>query len=386
MKMPKILCLILLVVIVHLEPGSVSASRKIPGNLTPEQTPQFVCIGFDDNYYADGMIWILNYLKNLKNPVGKNNFSTYDGTPVRVSFFNNTNNSEHVVPGTALADTYVDAYKDGHEIGDHTRKHNTSASTSYNVWKSEIAGCKNELAMLKIPPNKIIGFRSPFLLYNDETFTVLKETGFIYDCSIETGFDEQSEGTDFTWPYKLDNGTPDNIKIKRHPGLWEMPVYAVIVPLELRAQIKEKAVKFNNKTGKARGLDWDLVSGFEEGGYGFSKAEYLNTLKNSLDQRLKGNRAPMLFGAHTPFYTAEATGVDIHPPNITYQEMREVIQEFIMYALSKPEVRIVPFFKILEWCKKPVALNTTAENKHRLIKNPATAQKESVFKPITLRL
>ena len=242
-------------------------------------------------------------------------------------------------------------------------------STSYNVWKSEIAGCKTELVRLKIPANKIIGFRSPYLLYNDETFTVLKETGFIYDCSIETGFDEQSDGTNFTWPYKLDNGTPDNIKIKKHPGLWELPVYAVMVPFELRARIKEKALKFNDKTGKVRGLDWDLISGFEKGGYGFNKAEYLTTLKNSLDQRLKGNRAPMLFGAHTSFYTAEAIGVDFNPPNITYQEMREVIQEFITYALSKPEVRIVPFFKILEWCKKPVALDETHENKHQIIKS-----------------
>ena len=361
--MRKIVYCTLLLVTSLLALENVAASQKIPGNLPPKQTPQFVSIGFDDNYYAEGMVWILDYLKNLKNPIGNNNPKTFDGTPVRVSFFNNTHNAEQVVPGTALAYTYVAAYKDGHEIGDHTRTHTTSAATTKNVWESEIADARKELAALALPSNEIIGFRAPFLLYNDATFTVLKELGFMYDCSIESGFDDQTDGTNFTWPYKLDNGTQDDRTIKKHPGLWEMPSYAVIVPPGLRAQIKKKVVDFDDKTGKITGLDWNLLAGFSEGGAGFTKDEYLNTLKYTLDQRLKGNRAPLLFGAHTPFYTAKAMGVSISPPNITYQEMREVIQEFITYALTKPDVRIVPFSKILAWCKNPIALPETYKAK-----------------------
>ncbi|MDO9068582.1 MAG: polysaccharide deacetylase family protein [Deltaproteobacteria bacterium] len=336
--------------------GGVSASPKIPGNLVPEQTPQFVSIGFDDNYYADGMVWILNYLKKRENPAGKHNPGTFDGTPVRVSFFNNTNNTEKVIPGTAMANTYVDAYNDGHEIGNHTKTHTTSASTQQKVWESEIADCRKELASLNIPSDKIAGFRAPFLLYNESMFHVLEKSGFLYDCSLESGFDEQTDGTNFTWPYRLDKGSPEDKTIKGHPGLWEMPAYAVIVPPDLRAQIKKKVPDFDDKTGKITGLDWNLVAGYSEGGLGLTKSEYLRTLKYTLDQRLKGNRAPMLFGAHTAFYTAQAMGVDISPPNISSQEMREVIQEFITYALTKPDVRIVPFCKILEWCKNPAAL------------------------------
>jgi peptidoglycan/xylan/chitin deacetylase (PgdA/CDA1 family) len=354
--MRKILVFVILLASCSLALDKVLASPEIPGNLTPPQTPQFVSIGFDDNYYAEGMVWILNYLKKIENPTGKNNHKTFDGTPVRVSFFNNTNNAEQVIPGTALANTYVEAYKDGHEIGNHTKTHTTSEYTFGIVWKKEIAECKNELASLDIPPEKIIGFRAPFLRYNDATFNTLKELGFLYDCSIESGFDDQTDGTNFTWPYELDKGAPENKSIKEHPGLWEMPAYAVIAPPELRQQIKKNVPDFDDKTGKITGFDWNLVAGYSEGGVGLTKAEYLSTLKYTLDQRLKGNRAPMLFGAHTSFYTAKAMGVAIHPPNISYQEMREVIQEFIAYALTKPEVRIVPYCNILEWCKNPEAL------------------------------
>jgi peptidoglycan/xylan/chitin deacetylase (PgdA/CDA1 family) len=335
------------------------ASREIPGGLPPERTPQFVSIGFDDNYYAEGMTWILGYLQDLKNPPGKDRAATYDGTPVRVTFFNNTDNAEHVVPGTALADTYIAAYQAGHEIGDHTRTHTTSANTPYRIWKSEIAGCRTELAGLSIPAGSITGFRSPYLLYNDDTFTVIKELGFAYDCSIETGLDAQSDGSNFRWPYRLDGGSPDNPRVKGHPGLWELPVYVLIVPPELRMGIKKRVPKFDAETGKVRGLDWNLLASPREGGYGFTRDEYLQTLKYSLNLRLKGNRAPMLFGAHTPFYTAKAMGNDIHPPNITYREMREVLEEFIAYALTKPEVRIVPFRKIRQWCEHPEPLSPT---------------------------
>jgi peptidoglycan/xylan/chitin deacetylase (PgdA/CDA1 family) len=354
--MRKVLLLVILLTSYFLILDEGIASPEIPGNLTPPQTPQFVSIGFDDNYYAEGMVWILKYLKKIENPTGTNNPKTFDGTPVRVSFFNNTNNAEQVFPGTALANTYVEAYKDGHEIGDHTKNHTTSEFTFGIVWKKEIAECKNELASLNIPSEKIIGFRAPFLQYNDAAFNALKELWFLYDCSVESGFDDQTDGTNFTWPYELDKGTPENKSIKEHPGLWEMPAYAVIVPPELRQQIKKNVPDFDDKTGKITGFDWNLVAGYTEGGLGLTKAEYLSTLKYTLDQRLKGNRAPMLFGAHTPFYTAKAMGVAIHPPNISYQEMREVIQEFIVYALTKPEVRIVPYCKILEWCKNPEAL------------------------------
>ncbi len=42
-----------------------------PAGLKPNQVPQFVTIGFDDNSSIEGMDWIVNYLKSKKIPPEK---------------------------------------------------------------------------------------------------------------------------------------------------------------------------------------------------------------------------------------------------------------------------------------------------------------------------
>src|SRR5439155_2542243 len=72
-------------------------SQSPPGGLSPSQVPQFVQIGFDDNFRSglnttppSGMTWATNFFKPLKNPAGSGKGATFDGTPVRVSFYSNT--------------------------------------------------------------------------------------------------------------------------------------------------------------------------------------------------------------------------------------------------------------------------------------------------------
>jgi hypothetical protein len=337
---------------------NVDASKQIPGGLKPEQTPQFVCVGFDDNLEVDGMRWALDMLKNKNNPAGTGNAGTFDGKPVRVSFFCNTDNG---TPLSTLSGVYKEAYNSGHEIGDHTITHATDTNTTKATWTSEIKGCRTALAGIGIPENKIIGFRTPYLEYNDFTFTVLTELGFVYDCSIESGSAADMDGTNLYWPYTLHNGSPDNVKITKHPGLWEMPAYRVIVPPELRAQIKKKQPKFDDISGIWTGLDWNMWAPRADDGLEMTKDEYLSTLKYCLDQRLKGNRTPVLFGAHSQFY-CQAGFVTINSPNATVTTMRQAMEEFITYALGKADVRIVPIRDILTWIKNPVPLIPTSIN------------------------
>lgn len=341
---------------------NASAAEPIPGHLPAGRTPQFVGIGFDDNYAPEGMRWALEMFAPLRNPSGRGDAATFDGAPVRATFFNNTNNGQMVRADNELGRSYLRAAADGHEIGVHTRRHDTSAATVLSVWREEIGGCRQDLAAVGLRPGSIVGFRAPYLLTNRAAFVALRGLRFAYDCSIEHGFADRSDGRDLRWPYPLDHGSLDDPRIGPQPGLWEMPAYALTVPPRLRAGVQAKLQDFDAHSGKITGLDWNMLAGFAQGGAGFTKEEYLETLKYSLDQRLLGNRAPLLFGAHSQFYTAQAMGVDIDPPNITYQEMREALREFLTYALTKPEVRIVPYRSILAWCQHPRPLGLPDHN------------------------
>lgn len=389
---------------------NVPPSSNPPGGLKPVQVPMFVCIGWDDNSHAgfsypgvqgQSIHWVRDFSASLKNPTGIGNQKTYDGTLVRFSFFNN---SVYIANGT-MGD-YVQQVKvawnmlhrEGHEIGNHTHSHITSQNgPTFTVaqWSSEITTC-NDWLVKTVPPDSdsvciemgntaegagipggdIKGFRTPYLYYNDNTFTALQELGIVYDCSIEDGYQDTMDGTDYLWPYTLDNGSPGhdylkaagilnekmkNVVVGKHPGLWEMPDHPVIVPPDdecekygvpkgLRAKIKAMFSWFDTDNGKITGLDFNLWNGIR-----LNKAEFLATLKYSLDLRLKGNRAPFLFGSHSQYYNNLWQGLG----EASCENRMKAIEEFISYALSKPDVRIVPFIKIIEWCRNPVALDGT---------------------------
>src|SRR5262249_51950119 len=229
---------------------------------------------------------------------------------------------------------------------------------------------------LNISRKDIIGFRTPFLEYGDPTFTAAGNAGFVYDCSIEEGDQDQENGGNYVWPYKLDHGSPGNSAtyvreklplVTYHPGLWELPVYIFIVPPDdqceaygvkpgLRARIKKAYDAFDFEQGKITGMDWNLW--FE---YGLDKAEFLATLKYTVDQHLKGNRCPMTVGVHSAIYADRSPE---NPPKTTVQERREALSEFLNYALSKPEVRIVNARELLSWLQSPIPLKQAMVQNH----------------------
>jgi hypothetical protein len=120
------------------------------------------------------------------------------------------------------------------------------------------------------------------------------------------------------------------------------------IPPGLRAKMKGIASWFDDASGKVTGFDYNLWVSFQ-----MSKAEVLATLKHSLDLRLAGNRAPFMFGTHTDYYSSKYTAAR----NATVRERQEAIEEFLDYAASKPEVRIVSTKQILDWVREPVPLN-----------------------------
>jgi peptidoglycan/xylan/chitin deacetylase (PgdA/CDA1 family) len=348
---------------------NVPPSANPPGGLKPEQVPMFIAFGFDDNTFGDGVTWVATEFAKRKNPAGTGRPETYDGTSVRATFYDT---SQYV----AAASAWKAAYVNGHELGNHTVSHMDGRGFSEAQWDTEIKGCIDFHTGASVGQKRddIWGFRTPQLRYNEATFTIVHKYKFWYDCSIEEGVQPDQDATNFLWPYTLDSGSPGNVahpnpmvaRPKTWPkGLWEMPAYKVVmppdadaakygVPAGLRAKMKAlhpEGIGINE--AKITGLDYNLWAPAAAGAYNFTKAEFVATLKFSLDQRLKGNRAPFLMGMHSFYYSSQYT----EPTSTPLAERRAAVIEFLDWALAAhPDVRIVTTKAVLDWIRNPVPL------------------------------
>jgi hypothetical protein len=337
---------------------NVAASQNPPCGLQPNQVPQFVSIGWDDNGQAAGVQWAVSMLESR----GKS------------TFFLTTSYMQ--------ADAWKAAYMAGHEIANHTVTHATDRGVGMARWVQEMTDANTYITGLGIPAEEIVGFRTPYLKYDDDTLAAVEQLRFRYDASIEEGYEWDDnanngngagqDGTNFFWPYTLDNRSPGHtvqvswgeglMEINPHPGLWELPVYAVAVPPDdkcaqygvptgMRARMKERQTWFDVESGLITGFDYNLWAGANVGGFGMTKDEFVATMKYTLDQRLAGNRAPFLFGAHTDQYVAtwnpNATGTP------SEMDRRAAVEEFLDYAKSKPEVQIVSYRHVLDFVRNP---------------------------------
>ena len=98
-------------------------------------------------------------------------------------------------------------------------------------------------------------------------------------------------------------------------------------------------------TGKITGLDYTLLIDA-----GFSGDAMRAILSYSLDLYLAGNRSPLIFVAHAQLYAFSPRKPDLNTPTEADREMRwKGLTEFIAYAMSKPEVRIVAARDVLAW-------------------------------------
>lgn len=242
------------------------------------------------------------------------------------------------------------------------------------------------------PDFKSKGFRAPFLDINKNLFEVLLKNDFVYDSSIEEGWQPEQDGRNFYWPYTLHSGSPgydilrswdDTSKepIEFCPGLWEIPIYVVIappdekceqynIPVGFRKRLKERLSWFDIDSGKITGFDYNLWYFFK-----MSKEEFVATLKYTLDLRIEGNKCPFTFGAHSEVYSKEYLMEIETPP----EERKKAIEEFIEYALSKDCVRVVSYEKILQWINNPIGFNKVSVQDTKKVSN------EKIQIPIVLK-
>lgn len=216
-------------------------------------------------------------------------------------------------------------------------------------------------------PSAIYGFRAPYLEYNDNAIKAVSRRDLLYDTSIEEGFQDDQDGKNFFWPYMLDNGSQgdkltagqfNRRPVSNYPGLWEIPIYAVIVPPDsecaqygvvpgFRKKMKKEQYYFKEDSGKISGLDWNLWNEFK-----MTREEFVATLKYTLNLRRQGNRCPFVFGTHSDVYSPKYREV----ANATVEDRQEALIEFIDYVLSLPEVRIVSAKELIDWMKAPSPL------------------------------
>ena len=352
-------------------------SQSPPGGLKPAQVPQFVAVTFDDGYGLEnggtgGVNFIVDFMSAKKNP-GSGGAGTFDGTPVRTTFYLSSSNGSDAANRAA----WTRAFKDGHEAADHTINHPNGGTLdaggtppgrfAVTKWAGEIKGCRDFLTGgggITATVADIVGFRTPFLGYNDNTFTALTQLGFLYDSTFPNCFGDGEDGGSCSWPHTLDGPSKDAETlvtkagaeaIKSHPGLMEVPVSTVFVPPELRAKIPAKMPYpslWEPATGKLGGLDWTILMDAK-----LTPDEMTRVLEYTLDQHLGGNRSPFVFCAHTFMYSYSNPGSNPDTPSAAVRDARwKALTAFLTYALGKPQVRMRPVKDIVAWMQNPVAL------------------------------
>lgn len=293
--------------------GTISVSTSPPGGLLPENTPQLILITFDDAVNA------VNYDNILKVTGHKNR----DGSPMAMTFYVSTDYTDYYLVHRLHAA--------GHEIAVHTMTHSTGniykgPDTSFDTWIREIEGCREALTRYAgIPRDQIIGFRTPYLAYNADTFKALSLLGFSYDTSVpETSPGLNSpDDAHYIWPYTLHDG------LKQNP--WTGPPPSESLPDLLEVPM------------------WNLIDG--ESSHNMdpdvaSAGEMLAMLKSNFNTRYNGNRVPVGIYFHEGWLTKES--------NIT------AMNEFLDWALAQPDVYVVGTGALAEWMRNPVSAETAA--------------------------
>jgi hypothetical protein len=207
----------------------------------------------------------------------------------------------------------------------------------------------------------------------------LQELGFTYDSTLPNCLDDAEDGTNCSWPYSLDHGSPDaetlarKLKaldtphqillpaVKPYPRLWELPPTTLIIPpdqvarqygftaglrdrVAARAPLRYPSI-YDTSTGKITGLDYTLLIDA-----GVSGDEMRAILKYNLDLHLSGNRSPLIFVAHSHLYAFSSPDDNPDTPTDADRKARwKGLTQFITYALTKPEVRVVATRDVLAW-------------------------------------
>ncbi|KAI8913301.1 hypothetical protein EDD86DRAFT_262198, partial [Gorgonomyces haynaldii] len=281
--------------------------------------PQFLLVTFDDSMQTEIMNSVVYPLfANRRNPNGCPPLGTYfaqvwDANPFELTKW----------------------YAQGHEIADHSVTHVSPFAGSYaeiegmRAWANKYAG---------IPLGKIQGVRYPFRNYSVTSLNMLSKMGFLYESSM-AAYGSSGESI---WPYTMDYGVVSdclgqtsacNNKDLQAPGLWEVPMMQTVASdgtLHLMDPYNDPSLTAP-----------------------YSASAVTDMYTKAFDALYNGNRAP--FGVYThPVWLQSIPGAGANAPIPDGTQKMKAVQDFLTYAMSKPDVWMVTHQQLIKYMQNPV--------------------------------
>ena len=226
-------------------------------------------------------------------------------------------------------------YDENSEIALHTVNHlrlDPTFAGGMEAMRKEMFGVRDWLNKeCGIPLEDLRGFRAPYLISNQMTRALLQKEGMLYDSSMISAFSQGSEVSSAPgqrpFPFTMDRGIPINAEwnypdgqcncsTESYPGMFELPMY-----------------ELQNAAGE------HLASMDPEG-------DVFNIYRENFDMNYNANRAPFGVYLHAPWFTDKNTAA---------------LNQFMDYAMAKPDVWVLTMRQLAEWMKNPVPASKMGE-------------------------
>jgi peptidoglycan/xylan/chitin deacetylase (PgdA/CDA1 family) len=294
-----------------------------------ERPPQFVMLAFDNctelerwqdladfaaEMNRDGPRLHFTFFVSGINFIEDRNRSVYQGPGQRRGYsrINFGGSAEDVSKRVAYANAL---YAQGHEIASHAIGHFNGAHWSAAQWLHEFStyrdivangslAAREASATLDVPPDKIVGFRAPYLAAGAGLYDALRRDGFRYDTSGSSFADQ--------WPQKRD-------------GIWRFNLAQLRIAGLGRATL---SMDYNFNVAQSRGRTDPRRAGI-------FKEQMLATYLAYFRASYMGNRAPLNIGHHFEAYQGGA--------------YHEALKEFARRVCGLPEVRCAAYGELADF-------------------------------------
>ncbi|XP_050424602.1 uncharacterized protein LOC126835818 [Adelges cooleyi] len=286
-------------------PDCSCGGKEIPGDLSPEETPQMVLLTFDDsvNDLNKGLYADL-FEKGRVNP---------NGCPISATFYVSHEWTDY--------SQVQNLYAAGHEIASHSVSHSFGEQFSQKKWTKEIVGQREILSAYGgVRQEDVRGMRAPFLAVGgNKMFKMLYDSNFTYDSSMPI-----YENKPPSWPYTLDYKLFHDCMIppcptRSYPGVWEVPM---VMWQDLNGGRCSMGDACSNPPD-ADGVHKMLMKNF--------------------DRHFTSNRAPF--------------GLFYHAAWFTQPHHKEGFIRFLDTIVDMPEVWVVNNWQALQWVRDPTSIS-----------------------------